>query len=48
MKVIHIPEWPWVGVSGRGDEKGDVLNDYEAMKNAQQLGRLLVKNLRKE
>ena len=48
MRVIHIPEWPWVGVSGRGDEKGDVLNDNEAMKNAQQLGRLLVKNLRRE
>lgn len=48
MRVMHIPEWPWVGVSGRGNEKGDVLNDNEAMKGAQQLGRLLVEDLRKK
>jgi len=48
MKVIHAPEWPWVGVCGKGDEKGDVLKDIHAMKNAQQLGVLLVKNLKRK
>jgi len=48
MRVIHAPEWPWVGVSGRGDERGDVLNDSEAMNNARRLGRALVENLRRE
>jgi hypothetical protein len=48
MRVIHTTEWPWIGVSGRGDEKGDVLNDNAAMKNAQQLGKLLIEDLKKK
>lgn len=47
MRVIHASEWPWVGVSGRGNKKGDVLQDAEAMKNARQLGRLLVASQQK-
>lgn len=46
MRVIHIPRWPWVGVSGRGNQKGDVLKDEEALGNAQELGRLLVEDVR--
>jgi multimeric flavodoxin WrbA len=42
MRVIHAPVWPWVGVCGKGDEKGDVLKDNYAMSNARGLGRLLV------
>ena len=34
MCVIHASEWPWVGVCGKGNEKGDVLKDSHAMKNA--------------
>lgn len=46
LRVIHNSEWPWVGVSGRGNEKGDVLKDKEALQNARQLGRLLVADLK--
>lgn len=45
MCVIHASEWPWVGVCGKGNEKGDVLKDSHAMKNAKKLGRLLVQEL---
>ena len=45
MQVVHAEQWPWVGVTGKGNEKGDVLKDDEAMKNARGLGRLLVSRL---
>ena len=46
MRVIHTPDWPWVGVTGRGNEKGDVLDDEDAIKHAAKLGKLLVEALR--
>jgi multimeric flavodoxin WrbA len=46
MHPIHTKLWPFVGVSGRGNEKGDVLKDTEAMENAKVLGRLLVKAIK--
>jgi multimeric flavodoxin WrbA len=46
MQPIHTKLWPFVGVSGRGNEKGDVLKDTEAMENAKVLGKLLVKAIR--
>ncbi|MCW4043824.1 MAG: flavodoxin family protein [Candidatus Bathyarchaeota archaeon] len=45
MCVIHALEWPWVGVCGKGNEKGDVLKDSHAMKNAKKLGKLLAQEL---
>lgn len=47
MRPIRTAEWPWIGVTGRGNDKGDVLEDKEAMRNARQLGRLLVADLRR-
>jgi hypothetical protein len=47
IRVIHTPAWPWVGVTGRGNEKGDVLNDKDAMEHAATLGRLLAEDLRR-
>ncbi len=48
MRVIHAPKWPWVGVCGKGDEKGDVLKDNYAMSNAKGLSRLLVEYLKEK
>lgn len=46
LQVIHTSKWPWVGVSGRGgSNKREVLEDQEAIDNAQKLGRLLVKEV---
>lgn len=45
MRVIHSLEWPWVGVTGRGNKKGAVLKDKEAMRSARKLGGLLVVSL---
>jgi hypothetical protein len=41
MRVIHSPRWPFVGVSGKGNDEGDVLQDTEAIENARKLGRLV-------
>jgi multimeric flavodoxin WrbA len=46
MQPVHTKQWPFVGVSGRGNEKGDVLKDKEAMENAKILGKLLVKAIK--
>ena len=46
MKVIHAPEWPWVGVCGKGNEKGDVLKDDYALSNARGLAKILVNELK--
>jgi multimeric flavodoxin WrbA len=45
MRVIHAPEWPWVGVCGKGDEKGDVLKDDYALDNARGLAKKIVNEL---
>lgn len=45
LSVIHTSEWPWVGVSGKGNNKGDVLKDKEAIRNAKNLGSLLIKDI---
>jgi len=42
MRVVHIPRWPFVGVSGKGNAEGDVLQHTEAIDNARVLGRLVV------
>lgn len=46
MKPVHTKLWPFIGVSGKGNEKGDVLKDAEAMKNTKVLGVLLVKTIK--
>lgn len=46
MQPVHTKLWPFVGVSGRGNNKGDVLKDAEAVENAKALGRLLVKAIK--
>jgi len=46
MQPIHTKLWPFVGVSGRGNDKGDVLKDVEAMENAKILGQLLVRAIK--
>ena len=43
MRVVHTSEWPYVGVAGRGNAPGDVLEDEDAMKAARTLGRLMVR-----
>lgn len=43
MQPIHTKLWPFIGVSGRGNDKGDVLEDEKAMKSSKVLGALLVK-----
>ena len=50
MRPVHTKLWPFIGVSGKGNFKGDVLKDAEAMRNAKVLGALVVravKNKRK-
>ena len=46
MQPVHTKLWPFVGVSGRGNEKRDVLKDAEAMRNAKVLGALLVEAIK--
>jgi len=46
MQPVHTKLWPFVGVNGRGNEKGDVLKDAEAMRNAKVLGALLVETIK--
>jgi len=46
MQPVHTKLWPFVGVSGRGNDKGDVLRDVEAMENAKILGKLLVRTIK--
>jgi len=46
MQPVHTKLWPFIGVSGKGNDKGDVLKDADAMKNAKLLGALLVKTIR--
>jgi multimeric flavodoxin WrbA len=41
MRVVHIPRWPFVGVCGKGNAEGDVLQHAEAIENARVLGRLV-------
>ncbi len=43
MKPIHIKKSPFVGVSGKGNQVGEVLKDKEALENAKLLGRELAK-----
>jgi hypothetical protein len=46
MQPVHTKLWPFIGVSGKGNDKGDVLKDADSMKNAKVLGALLVKKIR--
>ncbi len=39
MHVVHTDRWPYVGVSGKGNAEGDVLQHAEAIENARELGR---------
>lgn len=45
MRVIHSRHWPYVGVSGKGNAEGDVLEDNQAIENARELGRLVAHSL---
>jgi multimeric flavodoxin WrbA len=45
MRVIHSRNWPYVGVSGKGNAEGDVLEDDQAIENARELGRQVAQNL---
>lgn len=46
MRVVHARHWPFVGVSGKGNAEGDVLQHTEAMENARELGRLVARAVR--
>lgn len=45
MRLIHAPQWPWVGVCGKGNEQGEVLKDDYALENARGLAKILVHEL---
>jgi hypothetical protein len=43
MKPIQIKNPPFLGISGKGDEAGQALNDKQAMENAKFLGKMMAK-----
>jgi hypothetical protein len=45
LRVVHSPNWPFVGVCGKGNDEGDDLQDDQAMENARELGRLVARAL---
>lgn len=43
MNPVHIKNWPFAGISGKGNKIGDVLSDKGAVENAKLLGRQIAK-----